>query len=126
MSWSGPLPPPEVLVKYNEAFSGCAERIVDAFQTQGRHRQHLETITIEGNVKSQARGQWMAYTIALIMFLGGFALIYLNKDILGTVFVGSEFVGVIGVFIYGKRDQRQQLREKAEAVKPPHESKHEG
>ena len=27
-SFQGPLPPPGFLAKYNEAFSGCAERIV--------------------------------------------------------------------------------------------------
>lgn len=121
MTWSAPLPPPDVLAKYNEAFPGCAERIVNAADTQAKHRQHLETITIEGNVRSQTRGQWMAFILALVILLGGFLLIYLNKDILGTVFIGSDIAATIGIFIYGKRDQRQQLRRKADAVKPPRE-----
>ena len=118
MTWSAPLPPPDVLAKYNEAFPGCAERIVNAADTQAKHRQHLETITVEGNVRSQSRGQWMAFVLALVILLGGFLLIYLNKDILGTAFVGGDLVAMLGVFIYGKRDQRQQLRRKADAVKP--------
>jgi uncharacterized membrane protein len=123
VSWMAPLPPPEVLAEYNEAFSGCAERIVNAADIQASHRQHLETITVEGNIRSQFRGQWMAFIIALIMLLGGFALIYLNKNILGTIFVGGDIVAVIGVFVYGKRDQRQQLRAKADTVKSHRESK---
>lgn len=118
MAWSAPLPPPDVLARYNEAFPGCAERIVNAADTQAKHRQHLESITIEGNVRSQTRGQWMAFILALVILLGGFLLIYLNKDILGTVFIGSDIAATVGIFIYGKRDQRHQLRRKAEAVRP--------
>lgn len=118
MTWNAPLPPPSVLAKYNEAFPGCAERIVNAADTQAKHRQHLEEIVIHGNLKSESRGQWMAFVIALTILFGGFALIYLDKNVLGTAFVGGDLVAMIGIFIYGKRDQRQQLRRKAETVKP--------
>ena len=125
MAWRAPLPPPNVLAKYNEAFPGCAERIVTAAETQAQHRQHLETITVEGDVRSQTRGQWMAFILALVILLGGFLLIYLNKDVLGTVFIGSDIAATVGIFIYGKRDQRQQLRRKAEAVMPRSDQAHE-
>lgn len=125
MAWKAPLPPPHVLAKYNEAFPGCAERIVNAAETQAQHRQHLETITVEGNVRSQSRGQWMAFILALVILLGGFLLIYLNKDVLGTVFIGSDIATTVGIFIYGKRDQKQQLRRKAEAVTPHSEQSSE-
>lgn len=116
MTWSAPLPPPDALIQYNQAFPGCAERIVASAESQAQHRQHLEKITVEGNVESQRRGQWMAFILALLILVGGFVLIYLNKSILGTAFIGTDIAATVGVFIYGKYDQRRQLRKKANAL----------
>jgi uncharacterized membrane protein len=40
--FSGPLPPPEILAKYNDALPNGAERIVAMAEGQMKHRQALE------------------------------------------------------------------------------------
>ncbi|MXY23205.1 MAG: DUF2335 domain-containing protein [Acidobacteria bacterium] len=42
-SFQGPLPPPGLLAKYNEAFPDCAERIVAMTEQQAAHRHALES-----------------------------------------------------------------------------------
>lgn len=113
MSWSAPLPPPEALIKYNDAYIGCAKQIVDNAERQAEHRQKIEQAVIEGNLRSQHTGQWMAFTLALLILIGGFALIYLDKNILGTIFIATDIAGTVGIFLYGKRDQQRQLAKKS-------------
>lgn len=115
--WIGPLPPPHILAEYNQAFPGCAERMVKMAETQSAHRQHLERITVEGNQRSQTRGQYMAFLLALVILVAGFVLIFLNKHILGTIFVCSDITALVGLFIYGKHDQRSQLRKKEKMMR---------
>lgn len=55
--FSGPLPPPEVLIGYNEAFQGAAERIVAMAESQLKHRQGLETKVVESNCRNERTGQ---------------------------------------------------------------------
>jgi uncharacterized membrane protein len=48
-SFTGPLPPPEVLAKYNETVPGLAERIICMAEQQAKHRQQIETTVIKSN-----------------------------------------------------------------------------
>ena len=48
-SFQGSLPPPGFLAKYNEAFSGCAERIVAMTEQQLTHRHALESRASTGS-----------------------------------------------------------------------------
>jgi uncharacterized membrane protein len=41
-TFSGPLPPPEILTKYNEAIPNGAERIMAMAERQAAHRQNIE------------------------------------------------------------------------------------
>jgi uncharacterized membrane protein len=116
ITWHGPLPPPVALAQYNSAFPGCAERIVKQAEEQSRHRQNLEQLTINANIASQDRGQWMAFTLALLILVGGFALIFFEKSVLGTVFIGTDIAATVGIFLYGKHDQRRQLAERRAAL----------
>ena len=42
-SFSGPLPPPQVLASYDQILPGCAERIIKMAEEQGLHRRAIET-----------------------------------------------------------------------------------
>jgi len=41
-SFSGPIPPPQFLEKYNEIVPGSAEIIINMAKDQSEHRQSLE------------------------------------------------------------------------------------
>lgn len=115
-TWVGPLPPPDVLVRYNEAFPGCAERIVAQAEKQSEHRQHLERITVEGNVHSEERGSWQAFLIAFFVLAFGGFLIWRGQSVLGTIFVGLDVASLAGIFLTGKASQRRQLAERSKAI----------
>jgi uncharacterized membrane protein len=71
VSFSGPLPPPALLAKYNEVIPNGAERIMAMAERQSAHREFLEKQVVAGNVASQARGSHYAFIICPLPFLAG-------------------------------------------------------
>jgi uncharacterized membrane protein len=108
-SWSAPLPHPEMLIKYNEAFPGCAERIVAMAEAQSLHRQKLESTVVNGNVYSQKTGLWLGFILALIVISSGVWLVYTGRIEWGAGFISVPLIALVSVFVLGKRDQNREL-----------------
>jgi uncharacterized membrane protein len=116
VSFSGPLPPPGLLAKYNEVIPNGAERIMAMAERQSAHRESLEAKVVEGNMASQARGSHYAFIICLTTIVGGFVLIGMGKNIYGISAVIGSLATLAGVFVIAKRDQRKERVEKSAAL----------
>lgn len=90
-SFSGPLPPPEMLVRYNDALPDGADRIVKMAEDQSAHRRTMES-----------RGQIFGFTLALVAIVGGIVLIADGKSAEGLVPLVSALAVLVGLFIYGE------------------------
>lgn len=122
-AFQGPLPPPEMLERYNHVVPNGADRIVAMAEGQLRHRQRLESTVVDGNVNAQKRGQIFAFTLGLIAIIGGIVLIALNKNAQGLAAIITAFVALAGVFVYGRweqeRERERKRREAKEAAENP-------
>jgi uncharacterized membrane protein len=114
--FSGPLPPPELLKSYNEAFPGCAERVVAMAERQSRHRQELERLVVEANCQAQRRGQYFAFILALIVITGGVYLLASGKSIEGFSAIILALASLVTTLIYGRREQAKERTRKAQAL----------
>jgi len=47
--FSGPLPHPDILAKYDQVVPGTAARLIETAQKQGEHRMDLEKTVIKGD-----------------------------------------------------------------------------
>lgn len=118
VSFSGPLPHPALLAKYNEVIANGAERIMAMAERQSIHRESLEAQVVAENVASQKRGSIFAFIICLTALIGGFALIAFGKDATGLAAIISSLAALAGVFVYGKYQQRKERQEKSSALSP--------
>lgn len=116
VQFSGPLPPPGLLEKYNEVIPNGAERIMAMAEKQGAHRESLEAQVVAANIANQARGSRYAFILCLVALLGGFALIMVGKDVYGLGSIITSITALAGVFIYARREQRKERIEKADAL----------
>jgi uncharacterized membrane protein len=107
--FTGPIPPPEVLSKYNDALPDAAERIVAMAESQLKHRQDIEKQVIDSNCKAQQRGPIYGLIVALAAIGGGVYLIHAGQSAEGLAAVIAPLAGIVGVFIYGKMTQQKQL-----------------
>jgi len=74
-SYTGPIPPPGMLVKYNEAVPGAADRILVMAERQSVHREAIESKVVDAGIKSQARGSWFGFIVSMTAVVGGIYLI---------------------------------------------------
>jgi len=116
VSYSGPLPHPALLAKYNEVIPGGAERIMAMAERQSAHRERLEAMVVESNVKSQQRGTNYAFVLCLVALVGGFSLLFLGRNIDGWISILGSLTALASTFIYSRHKQAQERIEKSEAL----------
>lgn len=104
--YSGPIPPAEVAEGYERLVPGATARILAMAENQQAHRIAQESAVNQSNIISQqaaddrlARGQWMAYSLALVGLGLSAALIFLGHPLVGTGFAGATLVGLVGAFL---------------------------
>ncbi len=113
-AFSGPIPPPEALEKYNRVLPTAAERIMAMAESQSAHRQKMETRVIESVIRRSYLGLTFGFILGLLVVTAGIVLIYLGRPIEGSVVSGSTIVGLVSTFIYGTKTRREQIRQKQE------------
>jgi uncharacterized membrane protein len=116
--FSGPLPPPEILQKYDVVLPGAAERILKMAESQHRHRQELEKKVIDADTLSQTAGMVLGFVIAMTAIGGGIWLTSIGKSGAGLTSIIAALAALVGVFVYGKMQHGKELAEKAKALEP--------
>lgn len=114
--FSGPLPPPAVLAKYNDIEPGFANRIMTLAEAQAHHRQELETLVVRTRVRYEGRAQILAAAIAIILGVGAIWLVSIGKSIEGVSTIIGELAAFTGVFMYGRKRQEKELDKKKQAL----------
>jgi uncharacterized membrane protein len=116
--FSGPLPPPEELAKYDRILPGSADRIIRMAEQQSMHRQNLESVVLGANASSQKWGLICAFIIAMSAIWGGVWISLKGMSGAGLTTIITALAALVGVFVYGKSQQRKELRDKEQALVP--------
>lgn len=111
-SYSGPLPPPEVLARYEAITPGAAERIIAMAERQSVHRQELESAVIHGNLTAQRVGQRYGLIIGVLGISASVILGAMGREIMGSAFFGSTVVSLVALFITGRLRQERERAER--------------
>lgn len=114
-SYSGPLPQPSALQKYEEVLPGAAERIIQMAETQSLHRHKLEAIAVKSGSRDSLLGLIFGLIIGLAGIGSGTYCIIKGATIAGTVIGGGSLVSLVGVFVYGSRQRRKEREAKYRA-----------
>jgi uncharacterized membrane protein len=114
--FSGPLPPPSLLARYNDLIPNGAERILAMAERQSAHRESMEAQVVTGNLAIQKQGAYLAFILSLVIILGGIFLMCMGKDAYGFASIVTSIAGLASAFIYSKHEQRKERTEKAAAL----------
>ncbi len=112
--FSGPLPAPSLLAKYNEVIPGGAERILSMAERQSAHRESLEASIVHGNLEMQRRGSNRAFLLALVIILGGIYLMATGKNAWGFAAIITSLVSLVSVFAITHSKQSAERSEKSD------------
>ena len=111
-SWKGPLPPPNQLQLYDNLVPGAASRILNMAETQSEHRIQMERTVISGDSKRSYWGLVAAFTLSVMIILGGIYVMVAIHPWAGTTLIGMNIVGLAGVFVYGTNSRRMEREQK--------------
>lgn len=110
--FAGPMPPPDILQKYNEIVPDAAERILTMAEKQSEHRQYLEKKVIDGRNRDSLLGI-IAGTIVCLGAMAVSALLATSgHETTAAILVGTTLVSLVSTFIYGTRSSRAEREKK--------------
>jgi uncharacterized membrane protein len=111
----GPLPPADVLEKYDRIVPGSAERIIGWVETESQHRRARE---IEAQAQygsfmatqlSQAKlGLILGFILALAAMGAAVVALVTGHETAAAVIGGLDIVGLASIFVYGSRQQQRE------------------
>lgn len=85
-------------------------------ETQHEHRLALEKEAMDSNVNSQKLGTILGFILAMTAIVGGIFLAYVGRETSGLTAIITALVGLAGVFVYGKSQQKKDLANKSQAI----------
>ena len=107
-SFSGPLPPPQILDHYNQIVPGSAEKIISLWETQVMHRQELEKKAIGSDIIQSYYGATLGFIIAMSSIGAGTFLAYIGRPSEGLAAIITALVGLVGVYGWGSYQRRKE------------------
>jgi uncharacterized membrane protein len=113
VQYSGPLPDPETLTRYEQILPGIAERTLRLVESEQEHRHRMQEKQLDAGIIDQKdgrniekRGQIFALTIALSSFGVSVFSLSMGQEIAASIF-GTGGVGALVVaFIQGRQNQK--------------------
>ena len=105
--WSGPLPPPEQLARFDDVLPGTAERIIKMAESEGAHAREVQMRAVRATVRLQHIGQVMAFVLAAGAIIAAYAWALAGHDWVAVTFVASGLVGLAVAFLNVLRAGKQ-------------------
>ncbi len=109
-AFSGPVPSPEVLDKYEKILPGAADRIITMAELEQSHRHECENKALRQNIENHkarnlevARGQRYGLVIGLTAIAAGAALAFNGHGLPGGFIGTGGVIGLVAAFLYSHR-----------------------
>lgn len=101
--WSGPLPPPAALEKFNQIIPGGADRILAMAEKEQTHRIEYEKTGLSATVNESKRGQWLGAFISLVAVVGSVYSAHIGAHwAVSLALVGVPVLGLVRAIIKPK------------------------
>lgn len=111
-SFMGPIPPPEILEGYNSVVKNGAERIITLAEKQSSHRMQLEDHAIKEELRQSRLGQIFGFILGFTGILCATALSFFGHEAVAGTFGSVTIIGLVTVFVIGKKAQKEELNSK--------------
>jgi len=108
----GPMPPPEVLERYEAIYPGAAGMIFEEYKSQGGHRRDLESRVVRSNIRNATIGQGMGFLLLGGIIAGGVFLAHEGRDLAGFGSIVSAIIGGVYLLLKAQQAKRGNLAEK--------------
>lgn len=108
-SFSGPLPPPEILAQYKEISPDLIKQIEVMAAKEQEHRHGIEDKTVNAGIEDlkegriiERHGQIFAFLIGTIAIISGTIIALCGYQIAASIIGGGGILGLVSAFIMGR------------------------
>lgn len=117
--FSGPLPPAEMLHRYESLLPGSADRIMKMTEAQSEHRRVLEKSIVESDIKRSYLGMAFAFLIAVFGIFTAGEMVRSGHQVAGALFGFTALATLAGAFLKATHDRKEIIRETRQQEKSP-------
>ncbi len=114
--FSGPIPPPDLLEKYNNIIPNGADRILAMAEQQQAHRQFMEKTVVESDVRRSDRGLILGFIVTVLFGAGGIYLVATGHDLNGLVVIFLPLAGLVGTFVYSQKTRKEERLARSKTI----------
>jgi len=107
-AFQGPLPPPELMERYNQIIPGAAQRILNIFESQVQHRQALEQAVIKSDIRDSRLGLYLGFFVSVFAVIGGVICVLSGYTATGGIIAAIPVPVLASVFVYGSTNRRRE------------------
>lgn len=102
VSFSGPVPPPELLARYESISPGMADRLVKMAESQMNHRIETEKCVVKGSLKQETLGKIIGGVLAVVC-VGATVVLGLNgHDSLAKLIGTTTVISIVSIYVIGQ------------------------
>lgn len=118
--FSGPIPHPDTIQKYEEILPGAADRIISMAERQASHRQAMERKMIEAESRDGLLGVVFAFLLGMGCIVAAVLMVFLVPQNGGAI--AGALLGVTGIgsitsnFIRSTRNNKESEHKKKEDI----------
>lgn len=109
-SYSGPLPPPELLAEYDQIVPGAARQIFESFHDQTAHRISIEKRIIDADIWKSKLGLVAGFVIALVGLVIAWDLGRSGHEWAAAVIAGGTLASIVGSLVYATEKRGEELK----------------
>lgn len=98
-TWKAPLPPPEVLERFNDVVENGAERIVQAWEQETAHRREMERSELKRYYADMRLGKVLAFLFVLAALSVSAYAASIGAEWLGAILGAGTIGSVVWAFV---------------------------
>lgn len=97
--YQGPIPHPSIMDGYRNIDASFPERIMRDFEANSEHIRSMQAKAQQADIDRDTRGQWMAYSLSVVLMLVVMWSVYKGLYVLGGVSGAFWIVWIIKSFM---------------------------
>ncbi|MBI1862552.1 DUF2335 domain-containing protein, partial [Candidatus Microgenomates bacterium] len=107
--FTGPLPHPAILEKYEHTLPGSADRILGMAEKQATHRRELELKVVRSNIRNEVAGILVTFAITMTSIGGSIWLIAHDKQVAGFLTMISTLLTLVYNFYSKNKTEKESI-----------------
>lgn len=100
--FSGPLPHPEILARYESILPGAADRIITMAEGEAKHVREMDRLTLEAVRTHVHTGQYLGFSIGVLALATSLAMAVLGYERAAIAIGSTTIIGLVAVFVIGR------------------------